>query len=74
VGPCIHHFAIEVDDLQQAEQQIKSCGCEIVSDPGVIDQVSRARWDGRGTRAGGAIQATAEQMTGARLAPGVSEP
>jgi lactoylglutathione lyase len=23
-GPCIHHFAIEVEDLQQAEQQIKS--------------------------------------------------
>jgi lactoylglutathione lyase len=42
VGPCIHHFAIEVEDLQQAEQQIKSFGCEIISDPGVIPIKFRA--------------------------------
>jgi lactoylglutathione lyase len=41
-GPCIHHFAIEVEDLQQAEQQIKSCGPEIISDPGVIPIKFRA--------------------------------
>ncbi len=35
-GPCIHHFAIEVEDLRQATAQIKERGCEIVSDPGVI--------------------------------------
>ena len=35
-GPCIHHFAIEVEDLQRAEKQIKSYGCEIISDPDVI--------------------------------------
>src|SRR4029453_11092275 len=35
-GPCIHHFAIEVDDLRKATELIKGRGCEIVSDPGVI--------------------------------------
>jgi 4-hydroxyphenylpyruvate dioxygenase-like putative hemolysin len=34
VGPCIHHFAIEVEDLPQAEQRIKAYGCEIISEPG----------------------------------------
>ena len=35
-GPCIHHFAVEVDDIESATQQILSHGCTIVSDPGVI--------------------------------------
>src|SRR5688500_7760496 len=30
VGPCIHHFAIEVEDLEKSTQQIKSYGCEII--------------------------------------------
>jgi lactoylglutathione lyase len=41
-GPCIHHFAVEVDDLEQATRQIKSYGCEIISDPGVIPVKFRA--------------------------------
>ncbi len=41
-GPCIHHFAIEVDDLAKASDQIKAYGCEIVSDPGVIPVKFRA--------------------------------
>jgi len=32
-GPCIHHFAVEVRDLKQATESIKSYGSEIVSDP-----------------------------------------
>jgi lactoylglutathione lyase len=35
-GPCIHHFAIEVDDVPKATEQIKAMGCKIVSDPGVL--------------------------------------
>ena len=35
-GPCIHHFAIEVDDLEKSTQEVKSHGCEIISDPGAI--------------------------------------
>jgi lactoylglutathione lyase len=35
-GPCIHHFAIEVDDIEKHAEQLKKYGCEIVSDPGVI--------------------------------------
>jgi lactoylglutathione lyase len=35
-GPCIHHFAVEVDDIESATKQILSHGCTIVSDPGVI--------------------------------------
>jgi predicted enzyme related to lactoylglutathione lyase len=35
-GPCIHHFAIEVDDIARATDDIKARGCKVVSDPGVI--------------------------------------
>ena len=35
-GPCIHHFAVEVEDLQKAEAQIQALGCRLISDPGVI--------------------------------------
>jgi lactoylglutathione lyase len=41
-GPCIHHFAVEVDDLKAAATQIKAYGCEIISDPGVIPIKFRA--------------------------------
>src|SRR3982074_1068478 len=41
-GPCIHHFAVEVEDLKASEAQIKSYGCEIISDPGVIPIKFRA--------------------------------
>ena len=40
--PCIHHFAVEVEDLEQATAGLKSYGCEIVSDPGVIPVKFRA--------------------------------
>ena len=35
-GPCIHHFAIEVEDVAAATAEVKSYGCEIISDPGVM--------------------------------------
>jgi lactoylglutathione lyase len=41
-GPCIHHFAVEVDDLKAAEKQIRAYGCEIISDPGVVPVKFRA--------------------------------
>lgn len=41
-GPCIHHFAIEVDDMEKYTALIRSHGCEIVSDPGVIPVKFRA--------------------------------
>jgi len=41
-GPCIHHFAVEVDDLKQAEKEVKAFGCKIISDPGVIPVKFRA--------------------------------
>ena len=41
-GPCIHHFAIEVEDLRKATAEIKARGCEVVSDPGVIPVKFRA--------------------------------
>lgn len=41
-GPCIHHFAIEVDDLEKYSQQLKQYGCDIISDPGVIPVKFRA--------------------------------
>jgi lactoylglutathione lyase len=41
-GPCIHHFAIEVEDLEKSAQELKQYGCEIISDPGVIPVKFRA--------------------------------
>jgi len=41
-GPCIHHFAIEVPDIERATREIESLGCEVVSDPGVIPVKFRA--------------------------------
>lgn len=41
-GPCIHHFAIEVDDIDKHVAQLKKYGCEIFSDPGVIPVKFRA--------------------------------
>ena len=41
-GPCIHHFAIEVEDMAKATKDIMAHGCEIVSDPGVIPVKFRA--------------------------------
>ena len=41
-GPCIHHFAIEVDDVEQSVAEIGKMGCEIISDPGVIPVKFRA--------------------------------
>jgi lactoylglutathione lyase len=41
-GPCIHHFAIEVDDIEAHARMLESYGCEIISDPGVIPVKFRA--------------------------------
>ena len=41
-GPCIHHFAVEVDDIKEATRQVKAYNCEIISDPGVIPIKFRA--------------------------------
>jgi lactoylglutathione lyase len=41
-GPCIHHFAVEVDDLAKAEKEIRAQGGELISDPGVIPVKFRA--------------------------------
>jgi len=41
-GPCIHHFAIEVDDVARATQRVREHGSELVSDPGVIPVKFRA--------------------------------
>jgi predicted enzyme related to lactoylglutathione lyase len=35
-GPCIHHFAVEVEDLEASTARIKDLGCQVISDPGVI--------------------------------------
>ena len=40
--PCIHHFAIEVDDVAGCTEGLKQYGCEIISDPGVIPVKFRA--------------------------------
>ncbi len=42
LGPCIHHFGIEVDDLKQSAAELVKFGCEVISDPGVIPIKFRA--------------------------------
>jgi len=41
-GPCIHHFAVEVENMRSAEAEIRRLGCEIISDPGVVPVKFRA--------------------------------
>ena len=41
-GPCIHHFAIEVEDVDKYAAEIRKFGCTIISDPGVIPVKFRA--------------------------------
>jgi lactoylglutathione lyase len=41
-GPCIHHFAIEVEDVDKYVAEIGRYGCEIISDPGVVPVKFRA--------------------------------
>lgn len=41
-GPCIHHFAIEVEDIAKCTEEIRKYGCTIISDPGVIPVKFRA--------------------------------
>ena len=35
-GPCIHHFGIEVEDLEASVRELKASGCEILSPPGEL--------------------------------------
>jgi lactoylglutathione lyase len=42
VGPCIHHFGIEVDDMKKSAEELAKFGCEIISAPGVIPIKFRA--------------------------------
>jgi lactoylglutathione lyase len=41
-GPCIHHFAIEVDDIASYWPRLEKFGCQMISDPGVIPVKFRA--------------------------------
>lgn len=41
-GPCIHHFAIEVDDVGTYVAELRKYGCEIISSPGEIPVKFRA--------------------------------
>jgi lactoylglutathione lyase len=42
LGPCIHHFGIEVDDLKESAAELAKFGCQVISDPGVIPIKFRA--------------------------------
>ena len=42
LGPCIHQFAIEVDDMAKSAADLKKFGCEIIGDPGVVPIKFRA--------------------------------
>jgi lactoylglutathione lyase len=41
-GPCIHHFGIEVSDLNKVAAELERFGCEVVSEPGVVPIKFRA--------------------------------
>lgn len=40
--PCIHHFAVEVDDVEARAADLRKHGCEIISEPGVMPVKFRA--------------------------------
>jgi lactoylglutathione lyase len=42
LGPCIHHFGIEVDDMNTSAAELAKYGCEIISAPGIIPIKFRA--------------------------------
>lgn len=42
LGPCVHHFGIEVDDMKESAADLAKYGCEIISSPGVIPIKFRA--------------------------------
>ncbi len=42
LGPCIHHFGIEVDDLNASAAELEKFGCQVISDPGVVPIKFRA--------------------------------
>ena len=42
LGPCIHHFGIEVDDMKASADELAKYGCEIISAPGVTPIKFRA--------------------------------
>jgi len=42
LGPCIHHFAVEVDDVERYLAEVRKFGCEVISDPGVVPVKFRA--------------------------------
>ncbi len=35
-GPCIHHFGVEVEDVEASTEALKAAGCEILSALGEI--------------------------------------
>src|SRR3546814_6868402 len=35
-GPCIHHFGVEVTDLESSHTQLKDMGRAILSKPGIL--------------------------------------
>ncbi len=35
-GPCIHHFGIEVEDVETSVRELRAAGCEILSPPGEL--------------------------------------
>ena len=41
-GPCIHHFGMSVDDMDEWVDKIRGLGCEIISEPGVVPVKFRA--------------------------------
>jgi len=42
LGPCIHHFGIEVDDMKSSAAELAKFGCEIIRAPGEIPIKFRA--------------------------------
>ena len=35
-GPCIHHFGVQVDEMESAKRRLAAQGCQILSQPDVL--------------------------------------
>ncbi|HEV8308279.1 MAG TPA: VOC family protein [Methylomirabilota bacterium] len=36
VEPCIHHFGVEVEDVDTTRKRLLAAGCRMISEPGVV--------------------------------------
>ena len=66
--PCIHHFGVEVEDLDATRAQLEAAGCRVISDRGVVPVKFRdPRRRAGGDRARGPVHNTTSERRSAAM-------